>query len=516
MLRVAAYARVSTEKDDQINSLANQRAYFENYIKNRPDWIFAGVYYDEGVTGTQTARRAGFNKMIEACRAGEIDLILTKEVSRFARNTVDALAYTRELRACGVGIIFINDNIDTRDGDGEFRLSIMASVAQEESRKTSERVRWGQRRAMEKGVVFGNNSIYGFTLKNGQLTVNDDEAEIVRLIFYKYVLEGKGSHIIARELSEAGIKPPKTSGDWSGAEVLHILKNEKYIGDLLQKKYITTDYLTHKKVANNGGKIYIRGHHAPIIDREMWDKAREIRESRAVSSNVTRPYGSGVKIVCGCCGASFTPRKSPRKSCGTYTLHMCRTRSRRGKTGCGMRTVNDKSLKTVLEYISDFFAAEFESAAAEAAREIEALTDTDDTSTAHVSEKIKEVSGKRLKMLDGYFSGKITETDRERLTAEYDSELARLAAQLDALENEQKIRTERQRGSDMLEIIKNETRYSDSVYAEIIDKITVYADCLIVKPKYLDLSFRIAYTTRGYKDAYTTTIENCDIVRGEN
>lgn len=516
MLRVAAYARVSTEKDDQINSLVNQRAYFENYIKQRPDWIFAGVYYDEGVTGTQTAKRTGFNKMIEDCRAGEIDLILTKEVSRFARNTVDALAYTRELRLCGVGVIFINDNIDTRDGDGEFRLSIMASVAQEESRKTSERVRWGQRRAMENGVVFGNNSIYGFTLKNGQLTVNDDEAEVVRLIFYKYVCECKGSHTIARELDKEGIKPPKTDGKWSGEEVLHILKNEKYVGDLIQKKYITTDYLTHKKVVNDGGKIYIRDHHAPIVDRAMWEKAREIRESRAASTNKTRPHGCGVKIFCGCCGSSFTPHKSPRKSGETYKLHMCRTRSRQGKAGCGMRTVNDKSLKTVLEYISNFFTAEFDSAAREVVREIETLTDTDDTRAAQISEKINEVNRKRLKMLDGYFAGKITETDMERLTAEYDKELTRLTSQLDALASEQKIRTERQRGSDLLETIKSETRFSENVYSEIIDKITVYADFLIVELKYLNSAFKITYSTRGYKDAYMTTIESCDIVRGEN
>ncbi len=516
MLRVAAYARVSTEKDDQINSLANQRAYFENYIKQRPDWIFADVYYDEGVTGTQTAKRTGFNKMIEDCRAGEIDLILTKEVSRFARNTVDALAYTRELRAYGVGVIFINDNIDTRDGDGEFRLSIMASVAQEESRKTSERVRWGQRRAMENGVVFGNNSIYGFTLKNGQLTLNDDEAEIVRLIFYKYVCEGKGSHVIARELDEEGIKPPKTNGKWSGEEVLHILKNEKYAGNLIQKKYITTDYLTHKKVVNDGGKIYIRNHHAPIVDREMWEKARQIREKRAVSKNKTRPHGCGVKTFCGCCGSSFTPRKSPRKSGETYKLHMCRTRSRQGKAGCGMRTVNDKSVKTVLEYVSNFFTAEFDSAARDVVKEIETLTDTDDTRAERISEKIEEVNRKRLKMLDGYFAGKITETDTERLTAEYDKELARLKAQLDDLANERRIRTERQRGSDLLDTIKSETRFSDGVYSEIIDKITVYADFLIVKPKYLDFAFKITYSTHGYKDAYTTTIESCDIVRGEN
>ena len=352
--------------------------------------------------------------------------------------------------------------------------------------------------------------------QNGQLTVNDDKAEVVRLIFYKYVCEGKGSHTIARELDGEGIKPPKTNGKWSGEEVLHILKNEKYAGDLIQKKYITTDYLTHKKVVNDGGKIYIRDHHAPIVDRAMWEKAREIRENRAASATTTRPHGRSVKIVCGCCGSGFTPHKSPRKSGETYKLHMCRTRSRQGKAGCGMRTVNDKSLKTVLEYISNFFTAEFDSAAREVVREIETLTDTDDTRTARISEKIDEVNTKRLRMLDGYFAGIITETDRERFAAEYDKEIARLTSQLDAIANEQKTGTERQRGSDLLDTIKSETRFSDGVYSEIIDKIIVYADFLIVEPKYLDSVFKIAYSTRGYKDAYTTTIESCDIVRGEN
>ena len=150
-LKTAAYCRVSTDKDDQANSLASQRNYFAEYIRNHEGWILNSVYYDEGISGTQTKKRAGFNAMMEAAFRGEIDLILTKEVSRFARNTVDTLSYTRRLREIGVGVIFTIDNIDTRDSDGELRLTIMASIAQEESRKTSERVKWGQKRRMEQG-----------------------------------------------------------------------------------------------------------------------------------------------------------------------------------------------------------------------------------------------------------------------------------------------------------------------------------------------------------------------------
>ena len=175
-LRVAAYCRVSTDKEDQRNSLAAQQAFFLHYIEEHPGWVLVGVFADEGLSGTSVKRRPQFTGMIQRAMAGEIDLILTKEVSRFARNTVDTLQITRQLKANGVGVLFLNDGIDTRDNDGEFRLTIMASVAQEESRKVSERTRWGQLQAMRRGVVFGNNSIYGYTLRGGQLTVEPEQA----------------------------------------------------------------------------------------------------------------------------------------------------------------------------------------------------------------------------------------------------------------------------------------------------------------------------------------------------
>ena len=269
MLKVAAYARVSTDKDDQINSLTNQREYFESYIKSKDDWEFVEVYFDEGITGTQTKKRKGFNRMINDCKNKKIDLILTKEVSRFARNTVDTLNYTR----------------------------------------MSERVKWGQRRAMENGVVFGNNSIVGFDINDGVLSVNESEAEVVKLIFHKYVNEGKGTHIVARELYEDGIQPPKSSKDfWSSTMILNILRNEKYVGDVLQKKYVTKDYLTHHKVINESeDKIYIENHHAGIISRKMWNMAQAELQRRSVDKSTKKKYSNRYwcsgKIICSECGS---------------------------------------------------------------------------------------------------------------------------------------------------------------------------------------------------------------------
>ena len=201
---------------------------------------------DEGITGTSTRKRDGFNRMIADCEAGKIDLILTKEVSRFARNTVDTLNYTRKLSDLKIGVIFMNDGIDTRDKDGELRLTIMSSIAQEESRKISERVKWGMRRRMENGVVLGCGRIYGYKVVDGNLEVVPEEAEIVKEIFHSYLYDGKGSHTISHELSDRGI-PTLKNRVWSPQHVLKILKNEKYVGDLTQWKVYTPNVLAEKE-----------------------------------------------------------------------------------------------------------------------------------------------------------------------------------------------------------------------------------------------------------------------------
>lgn len=236
MKRVAAYCRVSTDYDDQVNSLASQKKYFREYIECNPQWELAQIFADTGITGTSTKKRAAFNQMIGEALAGKFQLILTKEISRFARNTLDSIYYTRMLKEHGIGVIFMNDNINTMDCDAELRLTIMSSIAQEESRKTSERVKWGQKRRMEQGVVFGRD-LLGYDVRNGRLHINEEGAATVRLIFHKYVNEGKGAYTIARELREAGIKTSPYMKQWSGTGILRILKNEKVVGDLVQKKH---------------------------------------------------------------------------------------------------------------------------------------------------------------------------------------------------------------------------------------------------------------------------------------
>ena len=250
--------------------------------------------------------------MIACAKNGELDLIVTKEISRFARNTLDSISYTRELKKLGVGVIFMNDNINTLDGDAELRLAIMSSIAQEESRRTSERVKWGQKRQMEQGVVFGR-SMLGYDVTDGKMTVNPDGAEVVRLIFQKFVQEGKGTHVIARELREAGINPMRVK-EWSNTVILRLLRNEKYCGDLVQKKTYTPDYLSHDKKYNKGQEefVILKDHHEPIISRELFNEANRILDERSDSmkgkSKHSNRYPFSGKIKCGCCGSSYVAR----------------------------------------------------------------------------------------------------------------------------------------------------------------------------------------------------------------
>ena len=309
-LRVAAYCRVSTDGDDQANSFESQQRYFRAYIAQQPHWELAGIFADEGLSGTSTKKRLAFQRMIACARAGTLDLIVTKEISRFARNTLDSIYYTRELKRLGVGVLFLSDNLCTLDGDAELRLAILSSIAQEESRRTSERVKWGQKRRMEQGVVFGRD-LLGYDVRGGMLYVNEAGAQTVREIFRKCVDEGKGAHTIARELNEAGI-PAARGGAWRSSVILRILRNEKYCGDLVQKKTYTPDYLTHEKKYNHGQEDYIivREHHAPIIPRATFETAGPY----SVNAQQHRPGSASAAAAIPCpasCAAASAALSAP-------------------------------------------------------------------------------------------------------------------------------------------------------------------------------------------------------------
>lgn len=493
-LRVAAYARVSTEKDDQVNSLASQKSYFSGYIKSQSNMELSEVYFDEGISGTQTRKRAGFNQMIQDALTGKFNLILTKEVSRFARNTVDTLSYTRKLKEAGVGVIFTIDNIDTRDSDGELRLTIMASLAQEESRKTSERVKWGQQRRMEQGVVFGRDML-GFTVKNGVLSINPEEVPVVRAIFHKYTNEGKGTHVIARELIEEGFRPKRISL-WSNTVILRILRNEKYVGDLCQKKTFTPDYLTHKKKYNRGEeeKIYIKDHHEGIIERDLWNRTQAELKRRSPSasqkSRHSNCYWCSGKICCGECGSRFVSR-TKKLATGTYKAWRCYQTANHGilkmdaagkEIGCNNNSINEKALLACMKYCVDLICQNREQLRREILSRIKEVCGEQATTidADKIQKKIDSIEEKKRKSFDAMLEGMITKEDLKKQTKWYDKELSKLQNVL--AENEQNNRQYSRKQEKMevlaktLDDILSFHEENEILYREILEKIVVYRE----------------------------------------
>lgn len=281
--RTAAYARVSTDHEDQMTSYAAQVEYYTYYIKERSDMEFAGIYTDEGISGTSTKHREGFKRMIADALAGKIDLIITKSVSRFARNTIDSLTTIRLLKEHNVECYFEKENIYTFDSRGELLLTIMAGIAQEESRSISENCKWGQRRRFAEGkVTVPFKRFLGYDRgEDGGLVINEKEAAIVRRI-YEAFLNGATTYAIAKALTEDGIPTPGGKDKWSKSVVKSILTNEKYKGDALLQKVFTVDYLTKRKKKNNGEvtRYYVEGSHEPIIPPEVWARVQAKFERR--------------------------------------------------------------------------------------------------------------------------------------------------------------------------------------------------------------------------------------------
>lgn len=511
MMKVASYCRVSTDKEDQANSFESQQRYFREYIDRQPDWELYRVYADEGITGTSTKKRAAFNRMIADANMGKFQLILTKEVSRFSRNILDTISYTRELKALGVGVVFMNDGINSLNPDAELRLSIMGSMAQEESRKTSSRVKWGQTRRMEQGVVFGK-SLLGYDVKDGRLTVNPEGAELVRLIFYKYGVEKKGTSAIARELREAGYKTTTGNVKWSNSHIVKILKNEKYVGDLVQKKTITPDYLSHAKKYNHGEEelVILRDHHQPIIDRELWDivqaelKKRD-RNGDCGSGHSNRYVFSG-KIRCGECGASFVSRQKKRKDGTSYKRWGCFTATTEGRVhedvqgnlvGCDVgKMLRDELAMDILKQSLASLQMDEEGIirnvtdlAVEAVRAGEEQAGDRPEALEH---QIELLSKKKADVLDAFFSRQITKDEMKLVNERYDRELEELRGKLAAARSKEGISCETEElKRDVRErvtaLLSGETD-SEVFYKNVLDHMVVYRDrrvevCLNLLPQ---------------------------------
>ena len=499
MIKVASYCRVSTDRDDQANSFESQQRYFKEYIDRQPDWELYEVYADEGITGTSTKKRAAFNRMIADAHLGKFQLILTKEVSRFSRNILDTITYTRELKALGVGVLFMNDGISTLEPDAELRLSIMGSIAQEESRKTSTRVKWGQTRRMEQGVVFGR-SLLGYDVKDGCLTVNPEGAEIVRLIFYKYGVEKKGTTVIARELREAGYRTHSGNVKWSNTHIVKILKNEKYVGDLVQKKTITPDYLSHAKKYNHGEEefVIIRDHHEPIIDRELWDTVqRELKKRNRngeLGAGHSNRYVFSGKIKCGECGASFVSRKKTRKDGSLYKRWSCYTATSEGQkridvrgneVGCDVgKLLRDELALDILQQSLTTLRMDRDRIIQNVtALALEAIQMCEEGSTDRVEAleyEISQLKQKKADVLDAFFSKQITKEEMHLVNQRYDGELEDLQRRLEGVRERESItyeedQLEKDVGRQVADIV-NCRADSEVLYKNVLDHMVVHKD----------------------------------------
>ncbi|MBR2703730.1 MAG: recombinase family protein [Oscillospiraceae bacterium] len=302
--KVAAYARVSTDHEEQQSSYEAQCDYYTNYIRKRDDWEFAGIYSDEGVTGTSTKKREGFTRMVDDALAGKIDLIITKSVSRFARNTVDSLTTIRKLKEHGTEVFFEKESIWTFDSKGEMLLTILSSLSQEESRSISENVKWGQRKKFSDGRF---SMCYGrFLGYDKGMVINEEQAKTIVFIYSEFIM-GLSPKAIAKKLTELGYETPGGQKKWYEGTVRSILKNEKYKGCALLQKTYTPDFLTKKSVKNDGKvpQFFVEDSHPAIIDPDQFELVQDIFEERA-----REPKHSGAtifsgKIRCGCCGGWY-------------------------------------------------------------------------------------------------------------------------------------------------------------------------------------------------------------------
>lgn len=328
--RVAAYARVSTDYEEQITSYQAQVRFYTNYIKSRPDWQFVDVYTDEGISATSTKNRDGFNRMIADALAGHIDLIVTKSVSRFARNTVDSLSTIRKLKEHNVECYFEKENIWTFDSKGELLITIMSSLAQEESRSISENVTWGQRKRFAEGKV---TMCYGAFLgyrkgENGQPEIVPEEAEIVRYIYRQFII-GLTPYKIAANLTAQGVPTPGGKRKWAISTIKSILTNEKYKGDALLQKRFTVDFLTKKTKINEGEvqQYYVENSHPAIITPEEFDL---VQEEFAKRVNTGKQYSStsifSSKIICGDCGSYFGAKVWHSNSKYRRVIYQCNSK----------------------------------------------------------------------------------------------------------------------------------------------------------------------------------------------
>lgn len=480
-LRVAAYCRVSTDSDEQATSYEAQIEHYTDYINGHPDWVLAGIYADDGISGTNTKKREEFNRMIDECMAGNIDMVITKSISRFARNTLDCLKYIRQLKEKSIPVYFEKENINSMDSKGEVMLTIMASLAQQESQSLSQNVKLGLQYRYQQGEIQVNcNRFLGFTKdENKRLVIVPEEAEIVKRIYREY-LEGASMLKIARGLEADGILNGAGHKKWHTSNINQILRNEKYIGDALLQKTYTTDFLTKKRVKNHGivPQYYVENSHEAIIPREIFMQVQEELIRRRIvhtsPNGKNRTFSSihcfSNMIICGGCGEFY--RRIHWNNRGKKSV-VWRCISRLENTGlyCDARTVLESTIEQVLVTAINQTLCGKDTFLATLQNNIEAvLCHNNDQTLAGIDERLSELQAELLKLAS-------SKADYEKVG----DEIYRLREEKQKLQLENAGRDDlKKRISDMDTFLREQpttlTEYDDALVRRLIEKVTVYED----------------------------------------
>ena len=485
-IRVTFYARVSTDKDVQLNSLSNQISFFDDYIKKNKNWTFVDGYIDEGISGTSVRKRDSFLRMVEDAKDGKFDLILTKEISRFSRSTLDSIKYTQELLENGVGVLFLSDNINTIMPDSELRLTLMASIAQEEVRKLSERVKFGMKKGMNDGKVYGNSVITGYKKDNGKLVIVPEEAEEIKFIFETYATGEHGLDYISKELFKRGFKSKK-GGYIHTTTIKRIIENPKYKGFYCTNAVQVLDYRTkkQKRLPKSEWNVYdSKGKIPAIVSPELWDKCNEILDKRS-SGYVAKIKDMGVfqttttyggLLICGEHNMPFM-RECDRKRNTAFWRTKCT--KIHGKKYCESPILHEEDLDKIFHEVIDILIRDRKQIINHLTNLYkETAKDKDyDLEVKKINKKIDEITLKKNKLLDLLIEGVIPKTEYHRRNEEFEEQIINYDNDIIKLKTEEKYDKEIKKKYDKIEkIISKEIDSKESftkLVQLLIEKVVV-------------------------------------------
>ncbi len=493
-MRVTYYARVSSESDEQLNSLGNQVSYYEDLIRKNTNWTFVPGYIDEGLSGISTKKRENFNRMIEDAAADKFDLILTKEISRFARNTLDSIQFTRQLFGYGVGVFFQNDNINTLDEDSELRLAIMSSIAQEELRKLSTRVKFGHQQAIKDNVVLGNSRIFGYVKKDGRLVIDEGESKMVKELFELYATGQYSMKQIETIFWDNGYRN-HNGNKISHTTMSNMIANAKYKGYYVGNKVRVVDMFTKRQkflppeewvmFKDETGQIV-----PAIVSEELWDKANEILKRR--SDDVKSRQGicnhanllTG-KLFCTCCGTAYYRRDSKDKNGNKNSKWVCSGKIKNGADSCGSFAIYEEEIKPILFEVFQDTEVNVAALIDEYMEMYQSLNADDQISKQIIrqKERLDLAQKKKSKLLEYNVTGQISDADFLVMNKACSEDIQDAEAQILDLERQIYSQDEFRKHMDSIRLALDSARRDASrgvITSEFVNK---YIDKIFVTPE---------------------------------